>query len=74
MMSGIDRQPTEGAMSDSSLCRDPSLHHLHFCKLKKKGMTAEIAARTAAPAFVCHNCGARADREADLCNPSPLPK
>lgn len=61
-------------MSASATCRDPSLHHVHFCKLKKTGMSAEITARSQSPAFVCHNCGARADRENDLCNASPLPK
>lgn len=61
-------------MSDSSICRDPALHDLHFCKLNKKGLCDEMAARSKAPAFVCHNCGARADRETDLCNPSPLPR
>jgi hypothetical protein len=47
---------------------------VHFCKLKKQGLGAELAARSQAPAYVCHNCGARADRESDLCNASPLPK
>ena len=61
-------------MSQTQLCRNPVLHEVHFCKLKKKGLHEEMAARTRAPAFVCHNCGARADRESDLCNPSPLPK
>ena len=61
-------------MSEPAVCRDPGLHHMHFCKLKKRGMDEEIAARTMAPAFVCHNCGARADRDSDLCNASPLPK
>ena len=61
-------------MSESPLCRDLSLHHLHFCALKKQGLSGEIAARTSAPAYVCHNCGARADRGSDLCNASPLPK
>jgi hypothetical protein len=61
-------------MPASSVCRDPVLHHLHFCNLKKKGLTEEIAARSQAPAYVCHNCGARADREGDLCNASPLLK
>ncbi len=61
-------------MSDSTVCRDPSLHDLHFCKLKKKGLTEEMAARTRAPAFVCHNCGARTDHASDVCNPSSLPK
>jgi len=61
-------------MSVSSICSDPARHHLHFCKLNKKGLHEEIAARSQAPAYVCHNCGARADREADLCNASPLTK
>ena len=61
-------------MSDSTLCRDPALHEMHYCKLKKRGLATELAARTTAPAFVCHNCGARTDRAADVCNPSPLPK
>lgn len=59
-------------MSDACTCRNPELHHMHYCKLRKKGLTDEIAARTQAPAWVCHNCDARADREDDLCNPSPL--
>jgi hypothetical protein len=61
-------------MSEPTICRDPTLHHMHFCKLRKGGLSAEIAARTTAPAFVCHNCGAHADQERDLCNPSPLPR
>ena len=61
-------------MPETAVCRDPALHHMHFCKLKKRGLDEEIAARTTAPAFVCHNCGARADRANDLCNASPLPK
>lgn len=61
-------------MPDVATCRDPALHHLHFCRLKKQGLTGEIAARTTAPAFVCHNCGNRADHADDLCNPSPLPE
>ena len=59
-------------MSASSVCRDPALHRLHFCMIKKKGLSEEIAARSQAPAYVCHNCGARADREDDLCNASRL--
>jgi hypothetical protein len=61
-------------MTETSLCRDPALHQVHFCKLKKKGLQDEMAARSRAPAYVCHNCGARADSEGDLCNASPLPK
>ena len=60
-------------MSAASTCRDPALHDIHLCRLKKTGLVEEIVARTRTPAFVCHNCGARADREGDLCNPSPLP-
>ena len=61
-------------MPDTPVCLDRALHHAHFCKLKKQGLGTEIAARSQAPAYVCHNCGARADREDDLCNASPLPK
>ena len=61
-------------MAESTVCRDPALHEMHYCKLKKRGLAGELAARTTAPAFVCHNCGARTDRENDVCNPSPLPK
>jgi len=28
-------------MSDTRVCRDPELHDLHFCKLKKKGCTTK---------------------------------
>jgi len=59
-------------MPEANVCRDPALHHMHFCKLKKRGLGEELAARTKAPAFVCHNCGGRADHATDLCNPSPL--
>lgn len=61
-------------MSDKPICRDPALHDMHFCKLRKKGLTQEMAARTTAPAFVCHNCGVRVDHAGDVCNPSPLSK
>ena len=61
-------------MTDPFACRDSSLHDAHFCKLKKKGLHDQLAARSRVPAFVCHNCGARADRATDLCNPSPLPE
>lgn len=60
-------------MSKTDVCRDPLLHDVHFCALKKKGLGDEMAVRSRRPAFVCHNCGARADREGDLCNPSPIP-
>ena len=61
-------------MPETPACRDPELHEMHFCALKKKGLAEELAARCRTPAYVCHNCGARADREDDLCNASPLPK
>jgi hypothetical protein len=63
----------EVTMSDKPVCHDPALHDLHFCKLKKKGLLEEMASRSRNPVFVCHNCGARADREDDLCNASLLP-
>jgi transcription elongation factor Elf1 len=74
MIKPLASRTAEADMSDSFTCRDPSLHQVHFCKLKKKGLSAEVSARSQVPAYVCHNCGARADFEADLCNASPLPK
>jgi hypothetical protein len=72
MITGKVISSGEVTMSEP-VCHDPALHALHFCKLKKKGLFEEMAARSKTPVFVCHNCGARADRESDLCNASPLP-
>ena len=55
-------------------CTHPSGHHLHICELKKAGSREEIAARTDAPGYLCHNCNASANQGEDLCNPSPFIK
>ncbi len=54
-------------------CTRPEEHPKHLCELKKLRLSADIVKRTAAPAFVCHNCNALADRAEDLCNPGALP-
>jgi hypothetical protein len=61
-------------MSESrkSECVAPDTHHLHLCQLKKKGLNAEVAARTDEPRYICHNCNATANRAEDLCNCSPF--
>ncbi len=61
-------------MSDSSKneCIHPGQHHLHICQLKRKGMHDEVEALTSAPAYICHNCNATANRAEDLCNCSPF--
>jgi hypothetical protein len=59
---------------DGTECRHQSEHQAHLCQLKKKGLTREIAARTNAPGYICHNCNAAANRAEDLCNPSPFIK
>ena len=53
-------------------CNDAAAHPVHLCQLAKKGLKDEIARRSSAPAYICHNCNASADRSEDLCNPSPL--
>lgn len=55
-------------------CQDRAGHQLHLCQLKQRGLSQEIALRSNAASFVCHNCSAVANRAEDLCNPSPLPK
>lgn len=52
-------------------CQHPGGHHLHLCQLKKRGLADEVDARTNAPAYICHNCNAVANRAEDLCNCSP---
>lgn len=53
-------------------CKGPSGHSDHLCILMEKGMTEEVRRRSSHPAFVCGNCGARADKAEDLCNAEPL--
>jgi len=53
-------------------CSGPQRHRDHLCHLMEKGMTEEVRRRSARPAFVCANCGARANAAEDLCSPQPL--
>ncbi len=53
-------------------CIGPECHRDHMCVLMEKGMTEEVAQRSTHPEFSCRNCGARANRREDLCNPAPL--
>ena len=53
-------------------CKGPRDHSDHMCVLMEKGLTEEIRRRSSQPAFVCGNCGARADTAEDLCNPEAL--
>ncbi|MBW2452214.1 MAG: hypothetical protein JRF07_07675 [Deltaproteobacteria bacterium] len=59
---------------NNSVCQDADHHDLHICQLSRKGLREEIARRTNAPEFLCHNCNVSANREEDLCNPSRLSK
>ena len=60
-------------MSDKAVeCKFPARHNRHICELKKEGLREELAARTDAPGFLCHNCNASANQADDLCNPSPF--
>ncbi len=55
-------------------CKDPSGHQLHICELKKTGSHDDVAERSDAPGYLCHNCNASANQAEDLCNPSPFIK
>jgi hypothetical protein len=60
--------------SETHRCKAPSVHHLHICQLKKKGLKDEIVSRSNNPGFICHNCNATANSSDDLCNCSPFYK
>lgn len=47
-------------------------HQGHLCVLHSKGLHAEIAHITDKPTVVCFNCGRKANRETNVCNPMPL--
>jgi len=54
-------------------CTNPEEHcELHMCQLKYKAMNEEIEKLYQNPKFVCANCGARVNNEANLCNPKPI--
>jgi hypothetical protein len=52
-------------------CTGPQQHRDHLCHLMEKGLTEEVRHRSDRPAFLCANCGARANEAGDLCNPEP---
>ena len=47
-------------------------HQGHLCVLHSKGLNAVIARVTDKPTVVCFNCGRKANRDANVCNPMPL--
>jgi hypothetical protein len=53
-------------------CTGPQQHCDHLCHLMEKGLTEEVRRRSDRPAFLCANCGARANEAVDLCNPEAL--
>lgn len=55
-----------------SPCNGPEKHRDHLCHLMEKGLTEEVRRRSDRAAYVCINCGARANAEEDLCNPASL--
>jgi hypothetical protein len=55
-------------MSDDH-CPTPKKHPKHLCKLKKKGKTDELAARSNAPTTTCDKCGAQGNIAEDVCHP-----
>jgi hypothetical protein len=60
------------AAATYNVCTGPQQHRDHFCHLMEKGLTEEVLRRSDRPAFLCANCGARANEAGDLCNPEPL--
>lgn len=60
------------AAATYNTCTGPQQHRDHLCHLMEKGLTEEVRRRSDRPAFVCANCGARANSADDLCNPEPL--
>lgn len=53
-------------------CERPEGHRDHMCHLMEKGQMSEVRQRSTHPAFICGNCGARADEKEDLCKPENL--
>jgi len=60
------------AAKNYNACAGPQQHRDHLCHLMEKGLTDEVRRRSDRPAFVCANCGARANAAEDICNPRPL--
>ena len=55
-------------------CKDSESHREHMCSLMELGKMREVAELSKNPAFFCKNCGVKADRAENLCNPEPLEK
>ncbi|MBN2428487.1 MAG: hypothetical protein JXK94_09140 [Deltaproteobacteria bacterium] len=55
-------------------CKDTEAHREHMCSLMELGKMREVAELSQNPAFVCRNCGVKADRAENLCYPKPLDK
>ncbi len=59
-------------MTKPNQCPEPEEHHLHMCQLKAKQMHKDIEKLVDSPKVVCANCGARANRPENLCQPKPI--
>ncbi|MBW2451133.1 MAG: hypothetical protein JRE16_08695 [Deltaproteobacteria bacterium] len=60
-------------MTDQKDCLKPEEHYeLHMCQLKAKEMHERIEELYKDPKFVCAFCGAKVNRQENLCNPKPL--
>jgi hypothetical protein len=55
-----------------NLCTNPDNHKMHLCELTKAGKTGEIDRLQKKPAFICGNCGRKANTAGALCAPGPL--
>jgi predicted nucleic acid-binding Zn ribbon protein len=51
---------------------DSEDHKLHICALKAANMTELVRCLTEQPTVECANCGARANKQENVCNPVPL--
>ena len=53
---------------------DSQQHKEHMCALKEKGDLELIRCLSTNPTVECGNCGAKANKPENLCNPVELPK
>ncbi|MDO3376893.1 hypothetical protein [Geoalkalibacter halelectricus] len=58
--------------TEDNLCTNAAEHGTHICSLIASGRADEARNRSRKARFACFNCGARADEEKSLCNPTPL--
>ena len=66
--------PRSYPTTEDNLCKNPENHATHMCALREAGKEEEIARHSDNPAFVCYNCGAKANEAGDVCSPTPLEK